>query len=114
MLETQALIDFAIDTQVDADGIAGAYIPRDLKLTHIGAFANVTGITGSPTAATIDVQDDASDVVTAHSIAANALTELSTIIYIAAGSLIEIDLNLTAGSTPAFSGNIQLIGDWGE
>ena len=114
MLETQREINLAIDTQADADGVAGHYVEKAFKLRKIGVFANATGITGSPTAATIDVQDDGTDIVAAHDISSNGITELSTPKYVAAGSLLEIDLNFTGGSSPAFSGNIILIGDLGE
>lgn len=114
MLEALAEIVFHLVTQADADGVSGAYVPKDFMLTGISVFANATGITGTPTTATIDIQDDGTDIVTAQDVSSNGYTELTTPLYIAAESVIEIDLNFSGGSSPAFSGDIGLIGYWGE
>lgn len=114
MIETHAEINLPLTTQADADSVAGHYVQKGFTLRAIGVYANVTGITGSPTAATVDVQDDGTDVVTAQDISSNGITTLSAAVHFAAGSLIELDVNFTGGSSPAFSGNIVLIGDWSE
>jgi hypothetical protein len=67
-------------------------------------------LVGSAATETIDVQDDGTDVVTAHDISANGVGELATPVRIAAGSVIEIDLNLVGGTSPTASGEIAL---WG-
>ena len=78
-------------------------------MTIVGASLCATVFTGTPTGFNVDIQDDGTDVITA--IAANtALTPgtwktahmggTQTPVHIAAGSEVEVDLNLTGGSTP--------------
>lgn len=78
-------------------------------MTIVGVSLCATVFTGTPTGFTVDIQDDASDVIAA--ITANtALTPgtwltphmggTETPVTIAAGSVVEVDLNLTGGSTP--------------
>jgi hypothetical protein len=78
-------------------------------MTIVGVSLCATVFTGTPTGFTVDIQDDASDVIAA--ITANtALTPgtwltphmggTQTPVTIAAGSVVEVDLNLTGGSTP--------------
>ena len=99
---------FTMLAQADADGVDGAvYVPKDVLFTHSGHCLTQTG---SPTTATIDIQDDASDIVTATAIGTPALATLTTPVRIAAGSKIELDLNLLEGSTPKSSGRVDL---WG-
>jgi len=79
------------------------------EMTVVGVSLCATVFTGTPTGFDIDIQDDGTDCITA--IAANtALTPgtwKSTMmggtespVVIAAGSEVEIDLNLTGGSSP--------------
>jgi len=79
------------------------------EMTVVGVSLCASLFSGSPTGCTIDIQDDTADVITA--ITANtALTPgtwksvhmggTNAAVVIAAGSVVEIDLNLAAGSTP--------------
>ena len=109
MNERLGVIPFRLDSQGDADGVAGVYVPRDFLLTGISVFVSISG---SPSAATADIQDDGVDIVTGESIAANGLKDV-TDANIAGGSVVEVDLNFTGGSSPAATGEIALIGYWG-
>jgi len=92
----------------DADGVGGdTYVPEGILFTHI---SHSLTLTGTPTASSIDIQDDGSDIVAAEDISTPGLAELSTPVRIAAGSLIEMDLNLAGGSTPKAAGQVAL---WG-
>jgi hypothetical protein len=104
-------ITFTLVDLADADGVAGVYFPTGFTLTHISAFGSSSG---SPTAETIDIQVATADVVTAHDIAPNGLVQLTAPIQIAALAVLEIDLNLTAGTTPAYTGTITLWGYHGS
>ena len=93
--------------------IAAADSQIDLKaledMTIVGVSVCATAFTGTPTGFNIDIQDDGTDVITA--VAANtALTPgtwqtphmggTQTPVHVAADSEVEIDMNLTGGSTP--------------
>lgn len=96
----------------DADGVGGdTYIPKPILFTHI---SHSLTLTGTPTGADIDIQDDASDIVTAMDISTAALYALATPVVIAAGSLMELDLNLAGGSTPKAAGKVVLWGSVNE
>lgn len=78
-------------------------------MTIVGVSFCASILTGTPTGVTIDIQDDGTDCITAIS-AGTALTPgtwqsthmggTEAPVYIAAGSEVEIDLNLAEGSTP--------------
>ena len=92
----------------DADGVGGkTYVPEGILYTHT---SHSLTLAGTPTARTIDIQDDGTDVVAALDISTGALSALTTPVRIAAGSLIEMDLNLAGGSTPKAAGKVAL---WG-
>jgi len=102
------IAEFYVSAQADADGVGGAtYVPKAMLLTHVSHELTQTG---TPTAATIDIQDDGTDIVTAQSVATPALATLTTPVRIASGSKIECDLNLAGGSTPKSTGRVVL---WG-
>jgi hypothetical protein len=109
----ERLIPFASFVLAAAGESAGSavggyeYVPKAMLLTHI---SNGLAITGTPSAATVDVQDDGVDIETARSVAAAALTTLTTPVRIAAGSKMSIDLNFTGGTSPKGAGKITL---WG-
>jgi hypothetical protein len=109
MNERLAIIPLRLTGQGDADGVAGIYVPRDFLLTQVSVFVSIAG---TPSAATIDIQDDGTDILTAQDITGNGLKNV-TGTNIAGGSVLEIDLNLTGGSTPTVTGDIALIGYWG-
>ena len=78
-------------------------------MTIVGVSLEATVFTGTPTGFTVDIQDDGTDVIAA--ITANtALTPgvwqsvhmggTNAPVHIAAGSEVEVDLNLTGGSSP--------------
>lgn len=101
---------FVLDQAGESAGSAVGgyeYVPKPMLLTHI---SNGLTISGTPSASTIDVQDDASDIETARSIATAALVTLTTPVRIAAGSKMSVDLNFTGGTAPKAKGKITL---WG-
>lgn len=104
MNERLTPISFTLSSQAAANGAAGMYVPAGMTITHVSVFATVTG---SPSAATIDVQDDGTDIITAQDISANGITAL-TPVSVAADSVVEIDVNFTGGTSPAVSGEITL------
>ncbi|MCC7355485.1 MAG: hypothetical protein IT330_17220 [Anaerolineae bacterium] len=109
MNERLTIIPLRLAAQAAANGVAGVYVPRDFLLTQVSVFVSIAG---GPSAATIDIQDDTVDVITGQDIAANGLKNVSDV-NIAGGSVVEVDLNLTGGSTPTVTGEIALIGYWG-
>jgi hypothetical protein len=104
-------ISLAFQGETDADGVMGAYVPQDFRLIKVSHFVTATG---TPTAITIDIQDDTADVETAMDISSAGITALTTPAEIAADSVIEIDLNTTGGTTPTATGEIVLWGYIGE
>ena len=115
MNENLVVFDFDAQAQVDADSVHGFYAVKGF--TIIGASLEAEAFTGTPTAFDIDVQDDGTDVITALT-ASTALTPgtwLSTAVggaetpvKVAAASEVEIDVNLTGGSTPTADYHLQL------
>lgn len=100
--------DFYLSAQADADGVGGnTYVAADILLTHI---SHALTFTGTPTASTIDIQDDTVDIAAAQDVSTAGLIELSTPVRIADGSAVECDLNLSGGTTPKATGRVAL---WG-
>jgi hypothetical protein len=100
--------NFTLASQADADGVAGVYVPEAMIITHLSAFLTIAG---SPATATIDIQDDGTDVQAGIDVSSNGLTALTAPGYrVAADSVIEIDLNFTQGTTPTATGEIVI---WG-
>jgi len=97
--------------QADADGVAGFYVPDEFTILYVSHFLSFAN---SPTAETIDIQDDGDDIETDIDVSTNGITTLDTPLRVAAGSVIEIDLNLTGGSSPTATGQITLWGLAGE
>ncbi len=102
-----SMFTFAAEAQADADGVHEFYAV--VGFTIWGASLCAEALTGSPTAFTVDVQDDGTDVITALAASTAgtpgtwltaALGGSETPVSIAAGSSVEVDVNLTAGSTP--------------
>ena len=110
MLERRVLIAmFDFETLSTGDGAAGVYVPDNVQITHVSRFGTTAG---SPGTATIDLQDDGTDIsgATAIAISANGLTTLTTPASVAAASVIEVDCNLSGGTSPTYTGQIGL---WG-
>jgi len=101
-------LQFHLNGDAAGNGVAGIYIKPAFLLTDIGSFVTIAG--GSVTVSTIDVQDDGTDAVVAHDISTDGITTLATQVRFEAGSVIELDLNLTGGTTPTVTGEITL---WG-
>jgi hypothetical protein len=79
----------------------------DVPLVLVGI--DVAGsVSGSPSAASIDVKDDGSEIVTGQSVLANGFTALGPKM-IAQNSVITFDVNFTGGSSPAFTGMLHLV-----
>ncbi len=106
-MQNLSMLTFTNEAQGDADGVHEFYAV--IGLTILGASLCAEAFTGTPTAFTVDIQDDGTDVITAlaASTAGTPGTWLTpcfggseTPQHIAAGSSVEVDVNLTAGSTP--------------
>lgn len=105
------IASFYLDGASDADGVCGVYVPQDVRITHVSSFVTITG---GPSAATIDIQDDTVDTaILAQSIATNGLHNV-TDVEVASGSVLELDLNLTGGTSPTATGEVVLWGYVGE
>lgn len=98
---------FTVQAQDDADGVIEFDCP--LGMTIWGASLCAEAFTGSPTAFTADIQDDATDVITAITASTAGtpgtwytpcLGGTQIPVHIAAGSDVEVDINLAGGSTP--------------
>jgi hypothetical protein len=105
--EVMRIISFQVAALADADSVVDFEALEDMTIVGVSLCATV--FTGSPTGFTIDIQDDGTGVITAIT-ADTALTPgtwrtphmggTETPVTIAAGSEVEIDLNLSGGSTP--------------
>jgi hypothetical protein len=100
--------NFSAQAQADADGVHTIKVP--FGITIVGVTLCAEAFTGSPTGFNIDIQDDTTDVITA--VAANTAGTpgewksthfggSNTPVAVAAGSVVEVDVNLTGGSTPS-------------
>ncbi len=105
--EVMRVLAFEKAPLVDTDGVIAFQALEDM--TIVGVSLEATVFTGSPTGFTVDIQDDGTDCIAA--ITANtALTPgvwqsvhmggTNAPVHIAAGSEVEVDLNLTGGSSP--------------
>jgi len=106
MQNMKALV-FTLEAQADADGVIEFDVP--VGMTILGASLCAEAFTGTPTAFTVDIQDDGTDVIAAITASTAgtpgtwytpALGGSETPVKIAAGSDVEVDVNLTAGSSP--------------
>ena len=107
--------NFSAQAQADADGVHTIQVP--FGITIVGVTVCAEAFTGSPTGFNIDIQDDAADVITA--VAANAAGTpgewtsthfggSNDPVVVAAGSEVEVDVNLTAGSSPTADYDITI------
>jgi hypothetical protein len=105
--EVMRVLSFTIEGQDDADGVIEFEALEGMTIVGVSLCAEA--FTGSPTAFTVDIQDDGSDVIAAVT-ASTAGTPgtwktphmggTETPVEIAAGSSVEVDVNLADGSTP--------------
>ena len=113
--EVMRTISFHVSPIVATDSIVDFQALEDMTIAGVSLCAEV--FTGTPTGCTIDIQDDGTDVIAA--ITANtALTPgvwqsvhmggTNAPVHIVAGSEVEIDLNLTGGSTPTASFSVVI------
>jgi len=109
------VFNFSAQAQPDADGVHTLYTP--IGLTLVGVTLCAEAFTGTPTGFNVDIQDDGTDVITA--VAANSagtpgswlashLGGSLTPVAIAAGSEVEIDVNLTGGTSPTADYDVTL------
>lgn len=115
MIANLVTINFSAQAQVAANGVHGVTVPKGCTLVGVSMW--VEALTGSPTNINIDIQDDGTDIITAGITltAAGAGTWLTptlggtnTALNIASGSVVEVDVNFTAGSTPTADYDITL------
>jgi hypothetical protein len=106
---------FSAQAQADADGVHLVKVP--FGITLVGVTLCAEAFTGSPTGFNIDIQDDTADVIT--SVAANSagtpgewksthLGGSNAPVVVAAGSVVEVDVNLTGGSSPTADYDVTL------
>ena len=105
--EVMRVLCFEKAPLADADGVI-AFEALE-AMTIVGVSLEATVFTGTPTAFTVDIQDDGTDCIAAIT-ASTALTPgtwksvhmggTNAPVHIAAGSEVEVDLNLTGGTTP--------------
>ena len=107
-MSTQLItFSFSAQAQAAANGVHRVKMP--LGMTLVGVTVCAEAFTGSPTGFNVDVQDDTVDVITA--VAANSagtpgewksthLGGSNAPVEVAAGSVVEVDVNFTGGSSP--------------
>ena len=105
--EVMRVVAFTAQEQVTADSV---FTFQTLEaMTIVGISLEALAFTGTPTGFNIDIQDDEEDVITAVA-ADTALTPGTWLtphfggveipVHIAAGSEVEVDVNLVAGTAP--------------
>lgn len=105
--EVMRVLSFAAEAQDAANGVFEFEALEDM--TIVGASLCAEAFTGTPSGFNADIQDDGSDVITG--IAANTagtpgtwktpqMGGTETPVHVAAGSSVEVDVNLTGGSSP--------------
>lgn len=105
--EVMRVLSFTVDAQDDADGVIEFEALEDM--TVVGVSLCAEGFTGTPTGFDVDLQDDGTDAITA--VAASTAGTPGTWktahvggteapVRIAAGSAVEVDVNLSGGSSP--------------
>lgn len=107
--------NFSAQAQGAANGVHTVKVP--FGITLVGVTLCAEAFTGSPTGFNIDIQDDTVDVITA--VTANAagtpgewksshLGGSNAPVLVAAGSVVEVDVNFTGGSSPTADYDITL------
>lgn len=105
--EVMRVISLSKSPLIDTDSVLAFQALEDMTIVGVSLCATV--FSGSPTAFTVDIQDDGTDVIAALT-ASTALTPgvwqsvhmggTEAPVHIAAGSKVEVDMNLTGGSSP--------------
>lgn len=105
--EVMRVISLSKSPLIDTDSVLDFIALEDMTIVGVSLCATV--FSGSPTGFTIDIQDDGTDVIAALT-ANTALTPgtwksvhmggTEAPVHIAAGSEVEVDMNLTGGSSP--------------
>ena len=106
---------FSAQAQSTANGVHTVKVP--CGITIVGVTVCAEAFTGSPTGFNIDIQDDTADVITA--VAANSAGTpgewksthfggSNAPVVVAAGSVVEVDVNLVAGSSPTADYDVTL------
>jgi hypothetical protein len=106
-------------TQAAGNALCGFEALEDFTL--VGASFSLDAVTGSPTTVTMDVNDDGAGIAgfTAVNVGttAGAVTPVRTTHYggavaipadIAAGSEVDVDLNISGGTSPTAGGTVVL------
>ena len=107
MSDRLVTFNFSAQAQATGNGVHLLKVPFGMTIVAVALCAEA--FTGSPTGFNIDIQDDTVDVITA--IAANSAgtpgewksTHFgggNAPVAVAAGSVVEVDVNLTGGTTP--------------
>ena len=105
--EVMRVLSFSLEAQDDADSVICFQTLEAMTIVGVSLEAEV--FTGTPTGFNVDVQDDEEDVITAVA-ADTALTPGTWLtphfggveipVHIAAGSEVEVDVNLVGGTSP--------------
>ena len=109
MEERLVPLSFFFAAVADVDGAWLQEIP--FQCTIVAVDYTLHTVTGGPTGANIDIQDDTVDAITAIALAAftagskaewlaKHMGGANDSVEVAAGSVLEIDLNLTGGTAP--------------
>ena len=109
MEERLVPLSFFFAAVADVDGAWLQEIP--FQCTIVAVDYTLHTVTGGPTGANIDIQDDTVDAITAIALAAftagskaewlaKHMGGAQIAVEVAAGSVLEIDLNLTGGTSP--------------
>ena len=105
--ERYDVVRFQLSAQADADGVAGEYLGSGFTIVGYSVFGSNSG---TPSTATIDIQEGGTDVATGLDIATPGYFALTSPVTISAETALEIDVNFTGGTSPAFTGSISLHG----
>lgn len=107
-------VTFGAQAQAAGAGVHRFTAPVGLTLVNVSF--GVEAITGSPTNVNLDVQDDTTDVITGITRTAAGVEAWTSThfggeedpIAIAAGSVVEIDVNFVSGSSPTADYDVVL------
>lgn len=107
-------VTFGAQAQAAANGVHRFTAPVGLTLVNVSF--GVEALTGSPTNVNIDIQDDTNDVITAITRTSAGVAEWvsthfggsETPVAIAEGSVLEVDVNFSGGSSPTADYDVLL------
>jgi hypothetical protein len=115
MNERLVTFTFTAEAQEAADGVHQLKCPQGLDIVYVSVVAEA--FSGAPDGFSIDIQDDGADVITA--IAANTPGTVGAWcskhfggahapVHLAQGSIVDIDINLSNGSSPKADYSIMI------